>query len=75
MAEGTFAAQLLAQLPKDNLEALCLLYWRLLAALPDLALACGSTPQAVEARFVKALVGFSPTLTEITSTTACLAPG
>ena len=56
LAEGTFASQLLAQLPKEELLGLCLLYWRLLAALPDLAPACGSTPQAEEARFVNALV-------------------
>ena len=56
LAEGTFASQLLAQLPKESLLELCFLYWRLLPALPDLATACGSTPQAEEARFVNALV-------------------
>ena len=56
LAEGTFASQLLAQLPKEDMPAMCLLYWRLLAALPDLAPACGSTAQAEEAKFVNALV-------------------
>lgn len=59
LAEGTFASQLLAQLPKEDLLGLCLLYWRLLAALPDLAPACSSTPQAEEARFVNALVNIT----------------
>ena len=56
LAEGTFAAQLLVQLPKEDLVAGCLLYWRLLAVLPDLAPACDSTPVSEEARFVNALV-------------------
>lgn len=56
LAEGTFAGQLLQRLPKEDLPTLCLLYWRLLAALPDLAPACGSTAQKEEARFVNALV-------------------
>ena len=57
LAEGTFAAQLLQQLPKEDMPLLCLLYWRLLAALPDLAPACGVSAQKEEARFVNALVG------------------
>ena len=56
LAEGTFAAQLLQQLPKEDLPLLCLLYWRLLAALPDLAPACGVSAQKEEARYVNALV-------------------
>ena len=56
LAEGTLAAQLLQQLPKEDLPLLCLLYWRLLAALPDLAPACGLTTQKEEARYVNALV-------------------
>ena len=60
LAEGTFASQLLTQLPNENLPELCLLYWRLLAALPDLAPACGSTFQAEEAKFVNALVRGTP---------------
>ena len=56
LAEGTFAAQLLQQLPKEDLPLLCLLYWRLLAALPDLAPACGLSAQKEEARYVNALV-------------------
>ncbi len=56
LSEGTLAAQLLQQLPKEDLPLLCLLYWRLLAALPDLAPACGLTAQKEEARYVNALV-------------------
>ena len=56
LAEGTFAAQLLQQLPREDLPLLCLLYWRLLAALPDLAPACGLSAQKEEARYVNALV-------------------
>ena len=56
LAEGTLAAQLLQQLPREDLPLLCLLYWRLLAALPDLAPACGLTTQKEEARYVNALV-------------------
>ena len=56
LAEGTFASQLLQQLPKEELPLLCLLYWRLLAALPDLAPACGLMAKQEEAKFVNALV-------------------
>ena len=59
LTEGTFASQLLAQLPKEDKQGLCLLYWRLLTALPDLAPPCGSTPLQEEAKFVNALVSIS----------------
>ena len=56
LSEGTFASQLLQQLPEEDLQLLCLLYWRLLTALPDLAAACGLNAQKEEASFVNALV-------------------
>ena len=56
LSEGTFASQLLQQLPEEDLPLLCLMYWRLLTALPDLAPACGLSAQKEEASFVNALV-------------------
>ncbi len=56
LSEGTFASQLLQQLPGEDLPLLCLLYWRLLTALPDLAPVCGLNAQKEEALCVNALV-------------------
>ena len=56
LSEGTFASQLLQQLPEEDLPLLCLMYWRLLTALPDLAPACSLNAQKEEASFVNALV-------------------
>ncbi len=73
LAEGTFASQLLAQLPKENMPAMCLLYWRLLAMLSNLAPACGSTAQAEEAKFVNALVSSTHIESDILSLRITLA--
>ena len=67
LSEGTLAAQLLQQLPREGLPLLCLLYWRLLAALPDLAPACGLSAQKEEARYVNALVRAKSLLQPINS--------
>lgn len=56
LSEGSFASQLLQQLPEEDLQLLCLLYWRLLTALPDLAPSCGLNAQKEEASLVNALV-------------------